>query len=52
MYKLAQVVNLGEEATGTWSADGNQVSITIEGDTAAATVENGGMFLPHLPRPA
>ena len=40
------VVNLGEEATGTWSADGNQVSITIEGDTAAATVENGGMFLP------
>ena len=40
------VANLGEEVTGTWSADGNQVEITIDGDTATAAVENGEMVLP------
>ena len=38
-------VRLGEDGTGTWTADGSQISITIEGDTAAVTVENGVMIL-------
>ena len=40
------IFNLEEEVAGTWSADGNQVAITIAGDTATAAVEDGVMVLP------
>ena len=36
---------LGDEMTGSWSAEGNKVAITFEGDTAEAVVENGVMTL-------
>ena len=35
------MAEMGEEMKGTWTLDGNKVSVTIDGDTLEATYSNG-----------